>query len=274
MIKLKKIITEIIKEQKEIDYDLFDIKNETTQDIFINFLYKNNADMTNHIPWQLVSFPRLKKVWEDFVRTGQVRDEKGLENIENIMQQNTIKLWILTELAGHTSYDPSEDFKEAFIPYINNYIQYKKYKNIDPNQYQMNFDKFTGKAKKSSLPKKPTQQVENKYLDDFIEIQGLKDYKDDELVPKLYEELMDKFANYYSVDPKSGADYMSDYGLEPLLKGLSELRDASNAEEKLPIIDQMLNVVHQRSDMAAWFVEGGSRALSQLSGMEPVETDD
>ena len=34
--------------------------------------------------------------------------------------------------------------------------------------------------------------------------------------------------------------------------------------------DRMLNVVHQRSDIAEWFVEGGSRALAQLSG-SPAE---
>lgn len=47
---------------------------------------------------------------------------------------------------------------------------------------------------------------------------------------------------------------------------LGHLRKARTPEEKVPIIDQILNVVHQRSDLAALFVEGGSSALSQLSG--------
>jgi hypothetical protein len=34
----------------------------------------------------------------------------------------------------------------------------------------------------------------------------------------------------------------------------------------------MLNVVHQRSDIADWFVEGGSSALSQLSS-SPTQVD-
>ena len=61
---------------------------------------------------------------------------------------------------------------------------------------------------------------------------------------------------------------LSDYGLKPLHKLLAQLRKEFNPSKKLPILDKILNVVHQRSDIASWFVEGGSAALSQLSGME------
>jgi hypothetical protein len=58
---------------------------------------------------------------------------------------------------------------------------------------------------------------------------------------------------------------MSDYGLEPLLKLLYDLMRTDVPEQELVLIDRMLNVVHMRSDIASWFVEGGSRSLSQLS---------
>jgi len=45
-----------------------------------------------------------------------------------------------------------------------------------------------------------------------------------------------------------------------------QVHKAKSPEEKLVLLDQMLNVVHRRSDIANWFVEGGSHALSQLSG--------
>ena len=61
---------------------------------------------------------------------------------------------------------------------------------------------------------------------------------------------------------------ISDYGLKPLHKLLAQLRKEFDPNKKLPILDKILNVVHQRSDIASWFVEGGSSALSQLSGME------
>lgn len=60
---------------------------------------------------------------------------------------------------------------------------------------------------------------------------------------------------------------ISDYGLNPLWKLAFQLTSASTAEEKLVIITQMLDVVHQRGDLAALFVEGGSSAMSQLGGM-------
>ena len=60
--------------------------------------------------------------------------------------------------------------------------------------------------------------------------------------------------------------FISDYGLNPLLTLLGKLLRSEVAEESLVIIDKMLNVVHMRSDIASWFVEGGSDALSSLSG--------
>jgi hypothetical protein len=279
MIKLKKIINSILKEysNEEIDYELFELKSEMTSDILNDFLFKNNDAMTKHIPWNVISFPRLKKIWEDFVKTGQVRDERGLDNIENTMQNTTIKLWIITELSGHTPYDPDDDFKEVFEPYLEGYLKgyvaNKMNANIDANKHQMNFDRYTVKANPQSLSKKTKPKVINKYLDSFIEDNNLEDLKRNELKPKLYDELMERFFWYYTVDSKTGANYLSDYGLKPLLKLLQELRYVDTPEEKVPIIDKMLNVVHQRSDMASWFVEGGSNALQKLSGMEEPNDD-
>jgi hypothetical protein len=59
---------------------------------------------------------------------------------------------------------------------------------------------------------------------------------------------------------------MSDYGTDPLVKLAFQLAREDEAEKKVVIIDKMLNVVHQRSDLASWFIEGGSAALSDISG--------
>lgn len=66
---------------------------------------------------------------------------------------------------------------------------------------------------------------------------------------------------------------VSDYGLEPLWKLANELMSTSSAEQKLLIIDQMLNVVHARGDLAALFIEGGSGALGQLSQTPEEESE-
>jgi len=84
------------------------------------------------------------------------------------------------------------------------------------------------------------------YAEDY-EYYGIKSEKDKE---KLMEYIQD--------------DKFSDYALKPLGNIVAQLIRAKTAEEKLLLIDQALNVVHQRGDIAAVFVEGGQRTLNQL----------
>lgn len=126
---------------------------------------------------------------------GIVRDVRGLETIEDIITDNILKLYVNTELVGHTQYDPDDDFDEY------------------------------------------------SYSEEDIE---------------QFNDYISKFSDYA----------FNDFGGKRLglLTLLGNLRKTKTPEEKVPIIDQMLNVVHQRSDLASWFVEGGSKSLSQLSG--------
>jgi hypothetical protein len=57
---------------------------------------------------------------------------------------------------------------------------------------------------------------------------------------------------------------ISDYGLPQLWELANNLLSASSSESKLVILDQMLNVCHQRGDLAALFIEGGKGSLDQL----------
>lgn len=58
---------------------------------------------------------------------------------------------------------------------------------------------------------------------------------------------------------------VSDYGLPKLEKLAFALAEAEgDAEQQLLIVDQMLNVIHQRGDLAAMFVEGGTKVLDFL----------
>lgn len=84
----------------------------------------------------------------------------------------------------------------------------------------------------------------------------------------------DQFMTYLT-DPASG-DPISDYGLPYLYPLWHEIRNAESAEEQLYAVDRVLNVVHQRSDLASWFVEGGTRTLQKISdhGTTPDPTED
>jgi hypothetical protein len=63
---------------------------------------------------------------------------------------------------------------------------------------------------------------------------------------------------------------ISDFGLDKLWKLADQLLHAPTYENKLLIVDQMLNVVHQRGDLAALFIEGGINSLNDLKGPDEL----
>lgn len=241
---IKEEIGRLIKEYSDDKiYDLYDKRDDIKSNILNDFLFNNNPTFTKRIGWKLLPAPRLKKIWEDYIRTGIVRDEKGIDMISSIMITNILKLDILTYLSGHSQYNPDEDFEDAWGGYIDNYIE--------------------------NLTHKTNIIEKNILFDEFINNQD--DLDDINIKENLMEILMDQFYTYYAID-KKGIVIMSDYGLKPLLNLVIELVKEDDKYEKiLVIIDKMLNIAHQRSDLASWFIEGGSSALSNISGYYSAE---
>lgn len=198
-------IKQIIKEEyiklineNDIDWDLYEMMDEVFNDVVLEYkeaLKKGYGKQS----WRVVPFPRLKKIWEDYIRYGVVRDTKGIDMIENIFTRNILKLKANNALSGRERYFPDDEIEE--------------------------FD----------LTEK-----------DFWNNSGF------------------DFGDF--IDGK-----ISDYGLEPLLNLLVKLRKTNNYEEKLIILDKMLNVVHMRSDLASLLLQGGSNSLNKLSGYEESE---
>ncbi len=62
-----------------------------------------------------------------------------------------------------------------------------------------------------------------------------------------------------------GSSAWSDYGLEPLMELLKELEDVETPEEKIVVINKIMNVVHQRGDLASAFIQGGYNSLTSIS---------
>jgi hypothetical protein len=83
---------------------------------------------------------------------------------------------------------------------------------------------------------------------------------DESILDKLYD---------YAVDAND-IYLISDYAVRPLQELAGRILDASTAEAKLLVLDQVLNVVHRRSDLAALFVQGGREALEELSNQEAL----
>lgn len=261
----------------DVDWSYYEREDELKMEIMQDFLYKNNSDFTKHIPWTVVPFPRLKKIWEDYMYNGFVRDTRGLEMIEEIMLDNTRKVNILTALAGHTQWGDQETLDENIGYWVKEQVNclLPNTKKVDTSQLEIPFDNPRKKyIKKQPVPDPEPCEVQ---IHPFAQKIYNEEYDEDTMSREkfyelLYEKMTERFFDYYMWDTEGvKGGFISDYGLEPLVTLAGQLRKATTPEEKLVLIDQMLNVVHQRSDIANWFVEGGSRALAQLSG-SPSET--
>lgn len=146
------------------------------------------------LPWITYDLTRAKKIWMDFIKTGLVRDEKGLNKMADNFIEKIATIDAITILAGHT-------------------------------------------------PESPKDYLEN------IEIE--------------YDEKTDEKLTYYIVD-KYGQYRLSDYALEPLQVLAGKIIEAETPEKKLLFLDMVLNVIHQRSDIASWFIKGGRESLDEL----------
>lgn len=71
----------------------------------------------------------------------------------------------------------------------------------------------------------------------------------------------------YITDPAGGHIRMSDYAMDDLEQDAARILESESAEDKLVNIDRALNRIHMRSDIAGWFLKGGSNDLNKLAGV-------
>lgn len=263
-------------EYDDVDWDLFESKDRIQELIFDDFLNRNNDEYSKHAPWTVIPFNILKKVWEDYMKYGHVRYPKQLDKIEGIVSRNILKIWIFTELSEHTP-NPVDDIYEMYLGgYVEQFIKCYFAEFENPDQLEIDFDNPKKGFKRKVDPFTPSKckPFEDRFLEDKMKEFNLKEKSFDEIKEKLIYELTDVFLTYYIEDPKAGQARITDAGLKPLVNLLEKLRKESSLEKKLVLIDNILNVIHQRSDIAEWFVQGGSSALSELSGyLTPEDFD-
>jgi len=273
MKSIHKIITEevvaFLSENDEDAYAMYDAEDNIKQEIFEDFLWHNNEDFTKKIAWQVVPFARLKKVWEDYMKMGTVRDVKSLELVERIVIRNALKIDVITALAGHTQGGDEEAIEDNIGVFVNEQLNcLLTQEKVDTSQLEIPYNNPEQgyKEKERVVDPEPCRvQVHPFIQEQFNDIEETDRNKIREI---LYEKMKDQFFEYYLVDPQSGHIYLSDFGLPAIMTQTAKLYGEQNPEKKVPLIDSILNVVHQRSDLASWFVQGGSSALSNLSGYE------
>lgn len=281
MKSIRKIIREeimsFLKENEDEMYGMYEAEDNIKSEIFSDFIYNNNGDFTKNIIWQVIPFSRLKKIWEDYIKMGVIRDVKGLEYIERITIRNALKINIITNLAGHTQWGDEEAMEENIGYWVDEQLNcILPINSSDKNQLEIPYDNpEAGHIKKDYVGNECSTQI-HPFAQDYIDQNYNPDNMDREDARNmLYGAMETKFFDYYLTDPKSGHLYITDYGLPAIIQLAGKLYVEQNPDKKVVLIDSILNVVHQRSDMASWFVQGGSSALSQLSGYEiPDEEKD
>jgi len=263
MKSIPKIINEeilsFLKENDEALYSYWDGFEKIKKEIVEDFLYQNNDEFTKEINWRVIPYAPLKRIWEDFMKTGEVRNVKGLESIERIAIRNTLLIDVITNFSGHVDARESDDYLEESIKeFVEEQIRCYYQKPDDLDQLEMDFE--TGGHRKKTAQYPCTVQP---FIKEFIEDNYNPDNMDPEdLEGMLYDKILnDKFFDHYIAE-----GYITDYGLRPLRVLATELYGEQDPKKKLMLIDKILNVVHQTSDLAAWFIQGGTNSLDDLSG--------
>lgn len=92
------------------------------------------------------------------------------------------------------------------------------------------------------------------------------------IVPEDWDsEDMDEFLDGYEdycIDDKNSWR-ISDYAIERMESAIHSLIREEDYCKKVYWIDTLLSIVHCRSDLASWFIQGGSKTLSLVSGSIP-----
>lgn len=145
-------------------------------------------------PWRLIDPDLAQRIWMNYTEMDFVENTKGLEKIREIAVENIVKLYVNTELCGHTPSLPLDEMEDVGVS-------------------------------REELDETP----------------------------------------YFDI----GSSWrISDYAIGPLMNLLFLLMRATTPEDTLYIIDRILSVSHQRSDLASWFIKGGTSSLDRLGGFD------
>lgn len=104
------------------------------------------------------------------------------------------------------------------------------------------------------------------------EISGHKEVDGREKLKERFdsEDEIDAFIDW-AIETETGWR-ISDYAMEDMIDLAALATETESADALLVVVDRMLNLAHQRSDLASWFVEGGTRTLTALAeGVRPTE---
>jgi len=219
-------------------YDMSDDYQELTQDMNKEMFMKINDGIK--IDFKVINNIQYKNALMEFVKYGEFFrfPSKIIYGWKDLLMKNIFKLASLTEIHGHSQNFPYEEFYDVF-----DYNESGEERNGE----------FTKWCKKKQEEAKDDWKNDEDYMRDYnwtVCYEFLDEVKNiDELTPQ--------FSNGHHV--------LSDYATEPLEKLCIKLDVVKTPEEIIIVINKILDITHQRSDIAELFIKGGSYSLDVIS---------
>ena len=274
-------------------YESSEIKEITQSDINAKFPLPHQINQVGNLDLNKLSLSNLKSLRDKAVRIATDKKLK-IEDPYNqrpqatkdfILYQNEIKrrLEIINRPineAREADYDACADFQERrdeALQEMGNHIKHKKgrihWHTISATLLKKTWLIF-GKYQK--INENDIDKIADNILTNIAKLYAANELQGHSENYYVREELADNFGieftdeewnniDYDAFTDKHGHDFTSDYGIKPLQNIYSIIFNAKTPEEKLYACDKALNVVHQRNDLAAMFVEGGQTTLTQIA---------
>lgn len=246
-------------EGKEFNFDAWEDYDELYRAALERMVDEVAKKDVKKQPWRVLPKERIKVIWDMFSKYGFVRDEDGMDEIADLIVNNIAKLDVNTMMLGHTSDNPKNImtieydyvFKE---PEPEPDQPQPERKPRDKKQLFLFPDVQADVVKAQAQAQARAQRVAS---GDLTEEEWMQ-------LPITYEEFEDRLDSYL-FDDNWNQYRVSDYAMDPLRDIATNIMAAKTPEEKLVLCDKALNVIHMRGDIAALFVKGGSKALSDVS---------
>lgn len=229
--------------------------------------------------WGVLINPEMyAKALREFTQYGRLVNfpTKYIYQWIGIIMKNTAILCSNTDIAGHSSSFPYEDFED----FLHSYFYDEREIDVDYNENIVKIE-ITPNEAQSICNGENVLVKENYLLDEYNDLLELiqdynnSSYNDGKIeisknndkfywVDDIFN-FLDLIGLYDWMQMPDGSDAFSDYGLEPLAKILKEYNDELSAEKVLVLVNKALDVYHQRGDLASIFIQGGSKSLSRLA---------
>ena len=201
--------------------------------------------------WVKIDFPRLVKIWNDYVKMGFVRDERGIDDIADRLVRNIAQLSANRKLIHYNAWKEEVDgyycFKEPEPEPVEpgpDYVPPPPPDPPDPRQLKLKYRDQRGKFWSAYPPKEKVRKERPRHCEVQLDM--------------TEDEFDERLTDYITM--------VSDFATDPLIRLALQTMEATDYEKKLVLCDNILNVIHANGDLASLFVDGGSNALSALSG--------